>query len=121
MARGKKVYGYLKRDIRLNNPSYLVWKNKPVGENVFPQYMKVALCKPTRHEEGQLRRMANQYDEPCFVVNVEGHRVYLMRSVLLTEDEYDEIRRDQNKKHSKAKQKLALLKKRDGGVGKGAR
>ena len=114
-----RVYGYLARDVRFNNPVYLVWKSKPVGQVTFKTFTKVMLLKPTKSEEKRLKHLANQKQEPCFVVKLEGARVYLNRSALLTEEEYNERRNPTNTKHYENKQKLALLKKRKGGVGKG--
>lgn len=114
----KKVYGYLAKDVRLNNPSYLVWKNRPVGEIIFPAFTKVVLVKPTKAEERRLRVLANQKQEPCFVVKIEGNRVYMNRSSLLTEEEYNERRDQEDKRNLKAKSKLALLKDSKRSVGK---
>jgi len=116
-----RVYGYLSKDVRLNNPSYLVWKKRPVGENIFPKFTKVQLVQPTREEEKRLRNLAKRNEEPCFVVKLEGHRVYLCRSSLLTEEEYNEARsvEDQGKSDQKKrrKSKLALLAKSKRSVG----
>lgn len=114
-----RVYGYLAKDVRLNNPSYLVWKNRPVGENIFPALTKVLLLKPTKHDEKRLKAIAKQNQEPCFVVKIEGHRVYLTRNSLLTEEEYNERRDQADQRNSKTKSKLALLKNAQRDMGKG--
>ena len=109
-----KVYGYLAKDVRLNNPSYLVWKDRPVGENIFLKFTKVQLCKPTKHETQRLQEIALRDEMPYFVVKVDGHRVYLSRSTLLTEDEYHAARHTEdqeiNSKKARGRAKLALLK-----------
>ncbi len=117
-----KMYGYLSKDVRLNNPSYLVWKDRPVGENVFFKFKKVELCKPTKHETQRLQKIARRDEMPYFVVKIDGHRVYLSRSSLLTEDEYHEARHTEdqevNAKKARRRAKLALLKNSARGVAK---
>lgn len=116
-----KTYGYLARDVRLNNPSYLIWKDRPIGENVFSKHTRVELLRPTKHEKSSLRNMATRDNQSYFVVKVDGHRVYLSRTALLTEDEYNEARCTEDKtlnvEKKRRRSKLALLKNSARGLG----
>lgn len=106
--------GYLSRNMMFNNPAYLRWKDRPVGLNEFPRYTPVKIMKPTKAEMDRLRKIAIERNAEAFVVELEGQRVYLTRESLLTPEEYDEIRHQEDTRaddqKSRQRAKLALLK-----------
>lgn len=112
--------GYTSRDMVFNNPPYQAWPKRPIGEVVFPRFTKVTLQKPTKTELKRLKAIAKANQQDAFVVKLEGRRVYMVRSALLTEEEYHEVRSQEDQaKSDKARDrrsKLALLKDRSRSV-----
>tara|TARA_Y100000310_G_C20690809_1_gene822069 strand:+ start:2112 stop:2480 length:369 start_codon:yes stop_codon:yes gene_type:complete len=113
--------GYLAKDMRFNNPSYQPWEKRPLGEIVFKKLTPITLVKPTGGEKVYLKKFALRKQDSCFVVKLEGRRVYVTRADILNEEEYRVARCSENQKRNsekkRASSKLALLKKRKGDMG----
>lgn len=112
---------WLSQPLTFNNPKYLVWKRRPAGLIDFEQYKQVELVKPTKAEQKRLMTLATMKNMEAFVINLEGCRVFLTRDMLLTEEEYNEVRHQQdqvaNDKARQERAKLALLKDAERNLG----
>lgn len=119
MAKAPK--GYLAMELTFHNPKVDGWESRPTGFIKFDRLTEVTLARPNKNESERLSALANERKCDAFLVKLEGRKVFLTRDVLLTQEECDEIRRQEDKvKHDKAssgRSKLALLANKDRRVG----